>query len=324
MSESDQPESIQQDGIQPANAVAGWRLARESKGLSLEDVCKRTHIPVRKLEAIERGDFSELGSQTFAAGYIRNYAKVIGQDSEAYVSVYYESIGGAPDPSAAVIPNSSEKALLGPSSKKKLPILPISVAIIVIWIVVMILMPGDREAEISTVEAGEVELSPTPTKMEDMVVTATPMPVQEELPHTNEGSIHEAAPPNDESATEETPSASVVAAVSDNTTETSSNNVDTNASSIEYVQASAPAEGDDILIFSFSDECWLEVRDGEGKVLIAQLKGKGDNLRLFGQGPFQVMMGNARAVTLTINGETVSTQPLGGNKTRKMTVNSPN
>lgn len=330
MSESNLPESPET----PANhadadstrvATAAWKQRREAKGLSLEDLFGLTHIAIRKLEAIEKGDFAELGSQTFAAGYIRNYAKILGENPDDYLAVYYKSIGGAPDPSASIMPSPDERALLSPSFKKKLPILPISVGVIVVWVLVMIFTSDDDEASETRPNSGamsdsdalsqSVRLTPTPTKMEDLIITATPLPRESLSTLSLSGAESNQSADVEDASQAQTPVEVTAAAP-------------VSPSDAEEVQASQAAtqagEGDDTLVFTFSDDCWLEVLDGEGQVLIAQLKRKGDNLRLFGQGPFQVMMGNARAVTLTINGETVSTQPLGGNKTRKMTVNSPN
>lgn len=54
--------------------------ARESRRISLETVSKRTKIPSKYLEAIEEGRFDIFPSQTYAKGFIRAYAKVVGLD----------------------------------------------------------------------------------------------------------------------------------------------------------------------------------------------------------------------------------------------------
>ncbi len=56
--------------------------ARESKKISLEAISKKTKIPVKYLEAIEENRFEIFSSHTYAKGFIRAYAKVVGVDPQ--------------------------------------------------------------------------------------------------------------------------------------------------------------------------------------------------------------------------------------------------
>ena len=59
------------------------RAAREAKGLSLEEVAATTKIQLRHLELIERGEFLALPSRTYALGFTRTYARLVGLDEQA-------------------------------------------------------------------------------------------------------------------------------------------------------------------------------------------------------------------------------------------------
>lgn len=61
----------------------------------------------------------------------------------------------------------------------------------------------------------------------------------------------------------------------------------------------------DELQFSFSEECWLEVYDAEKRPLVMDTKYAGETLELKGQGPFEVRVGNSRAVSLKVNGQKI-------------------
>ncbi|MGI9295403.1 MAG: RodZ domain-containing protein [Pseudomonadales bacterium] len=61
----------------------------------------------------------------------------------------------------------------------------------------------------------------------------------------------------------------------------------------------------DELQFSFSAECWLEVYDVEKRPLVMDTKYAGETLELKGHGPFEVRVGNSRAVTLKVNGQKI-------------------
>ncbi|PEQ12774.1 hypothetical protein B2G71_10795 [Novosphingobium sp. PC22D] len=69
-------------GAQPAGAGVGAILAeaRRAAGLSREDVASSTRIAERHLLAIEEERFGDLAGKTYAVGFSRAYAKVVGLD----------------------------------------------------------------------------------------------------------------------------------------------------------------------------------------------------------------------------------------------------
>jgi transcriptional regulator with XRE-family HTH domain len=64
----------------PAIERAGDRLrvAREAKGLSLDEVATRTRVPLRHLAAIEASNYAGLPSHTYATGFAKAYARAVG------------------------------------------------------------------------------------------------------------------------------------------------------------------------------------------------------------------------------------------------------
>lgn len=56
------------------------RAAREKMGLTLDQVSAQTRISLRHLELIEASDFEELPGRTYAVGFAKSYAKVVGLD----------------------------------------------------------------------------------------------------------------------------------------------------------------------------------------------------------------------------------------------------
>lgn len=59
---------------------AELKTARETKNISLETISKKTRIPIKYLESLEKDEFDVFPSQTYAKGFIRAYAKVVGLD----------------------------------------------------------------------------------------------------------------------------------------------------------------------------------------------------------------------------------------------------
>jgi len=62
---------------------AQLRAAREAQGLTLAQVAAETRIPQRHLQTIEQGDFAALPARTYAIGFSRSYAKLVGLDADA-------------------------------------------------------------------------------------------------------------------------------------------------------------------------------------------------------------------------------------------------
>jgi cytoskeletal protein RodZ len=67
--------------------TVGERLqaARLAAGLELSDIAGRTRVPLRHLEAIERGDYGALPATTYATGFTRAYARTLELDDVALV-----------------------------------------------------------------------------------------------------------------------------------------------------------------------------------------------------------------------------------------------
>jgi cytoskeleton protein RodZ len=81
--------------------------------------------------------------------------------------------------------------------------------------------------------------------------------------------------------------------------------------------------GDARLEFSFTEDCWLEVRDGDNQLIYADLHGEGEVLVVEGKPPFQVLAGNAAALTLSYQGEPYPVQTRPGRDTARFTVGEP-
>jgi cytoskeleton protein RodZ len=69
--------------------------------------------------------------------------------------------------------------------------------------------------------------------------------------------------------------------------------------------ASAASGGEGLLRFNFQEQSWVTVRDANDKVLISQLNDGGSNLEVKGQAPFKLIVGNAKAVSVSSNGKPV-------------------
>ena len=69
------------------------RRARESKGISQQEMATNLKITVSKLTALETGDYEQFPSPTYVKGFLRNYSRLLGLD-ESSVLHSYQAING--------------------------------------------------------------------------------------------------------------------------------------------------------------------------------------------------------------------------------------
>jgi transcriptional regulator with XRE-family HTH domain len=79
--DDDQP--TDQATLFPKSTGDKLREAREAMGLDLSDVANVTRVPMRHLEAIEQGRYEGMPSPTYAIGFAKAYARVVGLDEKA-------------------------------------------------------------------------------------------------------------------------------------------------------------------------------------------------------------------------------------------------
>lgn len=280
------------------------RAQREAAGHSLDDVVRDTRISRSKLAALEAEEYAKVGSDTFVMGYIRQYAKWLGTDGDALVREYERYIGRESRESQPV---QTAAKTSGTGGQRGLPLVWLVVLVVAGWLLAAWLLNGREQPETpdqpnDVAGTSVVETMPEPTEAE---LSPEQDPFAMDVPAAESSPVSPAEEPLDAAST-----------LTDNlaTEEPVGSQAAEPASVVEEAGAvaeSAPiqAAAEDELTMTFSADCWVEVRDAAGEVLFAQLQQAGDNLHLTGQAPFNVMLGNARAVTMLVNGQLVNTDP---------------
>ena len=84
------PEVVAANRVNPGETL---RQARESNGWSLAEVALKLNLTTTSLSNLEAGAFDKLPGHTFARGYIRAYAKLLGMDQAVLVQQFDQSTG---------------------------------------------------------------------------------------------------------------------------------------------------------------------------------------------------------------------------------------
>lgn len=252
-------------------AGALLRRTRETRGLSIEEVSQSLKLSPRQIRAIESDDFEDLGSATFARGFVRNYARHLGLDPGAVLAVLEKQIAlpeielREVEHTNVVIPREGARRpflWLG----ALFPILLVALGAVVYY-------------------AGGLNLD---------VLRADPVPAIQ--PASSSAAAEErpgATPPSETQAVAAEPVAPAPQA----------------AVSAGPLSSAHAATISHRLAFDFERDSWVEVKDGDGRVLHSQLNRGGTTQVIEGKPPFALIVGNASTVRLQYDEREVDLRP---------------
>lgn len=105
MSEKERADDKQppwEQGDSDAEGFGTWlRQQREVREISLREIAEATKISLRYLEAMEEDRFDLLPAAVFAKGFLRQYARYVGLDSDEVVNRYLSARQMEPDSSSS-------------------------------------------------------------------------------------------------------------------------------------------------------------------------------------------------------------------------------
>ena len=89
---TDDEEFQEEPQLLPPGVGERLREARRAMGMDLSQISAETRIPERHLIAIESGNFAALPARTYAVGFSRSYARVVGLDEKAIAAQVREEL----------------------------------------------------------------------------------------------------------------------------------------------------------------------------------------------------------------------------------------
>ncbi|MCK0153168.1 DUF4115 domain-containing protein [Alcanivorax sp. S6407] len=264
------------------------RKAREAMGWTTAEAAKRMHLSQTYLLALEADDYERLPEATFVKGYLKNYARLLGLPADEVANTFQQMINE----------DAFDKPLELPSMPNRRGLL----ARPVVWLLILIV------AVIAV-----VVLWPQGEDEPDAVDGAPLAPLSEDAGQQDPTAGPDAAVVDD--AGPESAMADTVGAMDDAETAEAGQAEQEPVEPTPAVEEAAPAidpdmlagNGQDRLVMDLNADCWMEIRDANGRVLRQGVKPAGATLRVDGKAPFSLKIGNAAAVSeLFLNGEAVT------------------
>lgn len=304
-----------QDDSQAVGPGQLLRNAREQLGWTREQVASRIHLRLTLIAAIESDTYDKHTSHTFIRGYLRTYAKLVGIPEETILAAY-DKLGLTPPDNIDMQSFSRRSRQQANDSRLK----------VVTWLVILVLI-GLSVAwwwqSTARRSAGDEALAATEMSASTSVAATDTVPGTEMAPVTDatEPAIDAAAPAAVSDATgtlvpeavvlpEENPSAAVSTQA-----ESSTSDVAATDESAASEPASAPQ-----LKMSFTADCWLDVKDANGKTLYSGLKKANDELVLEGAEPLKLIVGAPMAVKLEYKGQSFDMSRYNNGRTARFSL----
>lgn len=334
------PEVVAANRVNPGETL---RQARESNGWSLAEVALKLNLTVNSLSNLEAGAFDKLPGHTFARGYIRAYAKLLGMDQAVLVQQFDQSTGTDSQGSNVHSLGRIEEPVRVSHTILRIVSLLLLIAVIgggFVWWQDQTSMHTKDLVSLSP-EHVEVEGADGTTQIhpldepEDQAVaqgqaegatalalpqadTSAPAPAEAQTtaPAVAPATPAPAAPAHATApvvVTPATPAPAVPAVPAPTVTAPSVPSTPAPAA-----PAVAPVAGQGQVQLQFTADCWTQVSDGAGKVLLSGLKRKGDSVSVSGKPPFSVRLGYARGAQVSYNGQPVDVAPFTSGETARL------
>lgn len=289
--------------IAPEGAVsAGMQLraGREAAGLTIAAVAQQLKLAPRQVTALEEGDYAKLPGRTFVRGFVRNYARLLRLDSDAVLAALPE----------AAVPAAHEHPSLAPTPRPmgELPADAHTRPSPARWAIPLALV-----AVVTVAAIYEIARPPAEPAKPVVIDKPAPPPVQtapiaEATPAISPGNTATAltnplAVPDDKSG-----------GAPDNAT------IKATAADTPATRAISPEASNAPLVLTFQDTSWVEVRDGAGALIVSVTGNAGGTQAITGRAPFEVILGNAAAVSVTWQGKSFDTAPFTRQNVAKFTL----
>jgi cytoskeleton protein RodZ len=262
------------------------QLLRETRlkhDLTLEQLATELRIESKHLNALEENRFEHIGVPVFVKGYLKQYGLRLGLDVSDLLAMYYKQ---TTLPDVQIQPSRTIKL----HDERQITSWVLAVIVLLVLIVGLAVWwwsGGDlgnlRRVPVTQSEPADSVPPPAEPVPAPVPLEAPPPRPERTLPVEDGGPAFDPPAPGAEPA--QAPAIAEVAAADD----------------ADNTRAAPPVTIP--LEFAFEQESWSEVTDARGERLLFGLSSAGRNVTVRGEPPFAIVLGNANAVRLTVDGQ---------------------
>lgn len=323
--------SQQQENTPSPGAMLKAR--REKLGLSQQDIADKLFLKARQINELESDVIDEKSSVTFTKGYVRNYAKQLGMNSHEVIEAFERFHNQTSVPSSEKLQSFSKRVAKQTHDDRWMMVTYIILLLIIAGVVVWwYQQPGDEAvAELPLTEAVKREASETPiprsesasrgAQLGDSAVTETNNSQRttnevyevesdtdtsesteqdgqfnaENSGFTQEGELDDGAISAPDTAINDSNNLTALVSYANDENESQS------SLNVAPQNNAAPIS----MVFTFEDDCWVNIKDASGEAIAYGVKQKGRVMEIQGVPPVEVTLGAPDNVRISVNGESV-------------------
>jgi len=231
---------------------------------------EKLHLDIKVIEALESDRFAELGASVYVRGHLRRYADFVGEPGVELVNTYSaRAEARPPPPDLTQIPQAERRA---DPRRLVTPLVGLGCALVLALAIWWVLAGSQSAAPASSGPAPSNEAASAPA-------TSPAVPPARPAGAPNAASTSPAPSPTPVS----TPAATEPASTAP--------------------REEAPPVRATRLRLELSNESWVEVYDSRGQRLFYDVAGAGSVQSIEGRPPLRVVLGNAAAVAVQVDGQ---------------------
>lgn len=268
------------------------KAARLAQVMSVQDIARQLRLSERQVTAIENDDHNKFPNRTFLRGFIRNYAKLVREDTEEFSQLLHN-----------IFPPVSTKAISYPvdgtpftpdhkQSRGNIIIILVAVLVSLLLIYEVYRSGGNSPQADQEAENGVI----TETTSQSEVKT-------EQLTENSKNQLPSVMNSNDSSFS------SLVKETETSQLKDSNLNEGRQVNTMSEIENKPVKKEEQALQFIFNEESWVEVKDSEGKRIFSQTSPGNTEKIVHGKSPFSLTIGNAANVKLVYNNEPIDLVP---------------
>ncbi|WP_413478273.1 RodZ domain-containing protein [Vibrio hibernica] len=285
------------------------RQRREKLGLSQKYIAQKLRLKVSVIESVESHEFGSHQVATFIRGYFRSYAKVVGISEKEILKVLELSGEGQHQHKEHMMQSFSHQTK---KQKHDSHIMRITWGVLVVIIGISSIWWWQNHQQ-DTLSASSIK--------QDQAVAANSV-LDQTQQEDNSDDLDLSMSSSDESqdsdvvaqdTQELNTSSSEVAVALDAQTPQSQEEA-----KIEALSQSETSNKP--LVMNFKNDCWIQVKDSQNKILATGMKKAGESVTLTGNTPYSIILGAPEGVSITLADEPVDLSRYTAGKAARLTL----
>ncbi|MGF1749852.1 cytoskeleton protein RodZ [Vibrio cionasavignyae] len=292
---------------------------REALGLTQKQIADRLRLRVAIIQKIESNEFDGELVATFTRGYLRSYAKAVGVEEKEVLGAIDHH--GEAQHSEQEMQSFSQKTNKEKHDSRIMKltwgIFAVIIGISSVWWLQN--QQKDTLSEIADTSEPAAEVAETnfePDTAQDTTFDTLPAEATEQVKTLDVSAVLESS---ETKAAQDQPATVADAVVEADDAVTTDTDVKESAT-VQAKEKKTVENGLTNLTMSFKGDCWIQVKDANGKTVTTGIKKPGELVDVNGKAPFKIILGAPEKVSMTFASEPVDLSGYTSGKVARFTL----